>query len=253
MAERDIHYKAILAKNADDQQLGALQVVEHKAFGAALTSPSLGFHSRSYEDVDRLVKWRDPERYMAVRRNPNLAVGHEYRADQAFWSPHIILAQEGETVIGGLVTAMNVSGASRLNRMFKRLTVARSYLHQATIAVHPDYQGQGIGTNLEAIGLAQHADHLKTTAYVWPELRGEVYDHLQALGFEETDIDEVHNPFGLPTGTIMQARLQAKIGDVEDALHSDPARAERIKVAMQNLDNQIPQLDALALSQMSHY
>lgn len=111
--------------------------------------------------------------------------------------------------MGFAFSAHNVSGATAIDRLAKRLTLARNYLWLREVAVKPSSRRKGIATKLGKALLKDTMSLRPATAYVWPDEIVFLQGALERVGFNATGEQDVE-VFGEGSSPIRQVRMQAK-------------------------------------------
>ena len=185
----------------DRDEWRRLQSLQRDAFSSVIDRPQ--------EDIDYLVQWDDPNRYYDSRRDPNTEVGRRYNPDQSYTRPRVAVATESREPIAFAYTAHNVSGASPVVRLVKRLSVVKNYLWLREIAVKPDYQRQGVAKQLGQVLLNDALERQPVAAYVWPDEIEFLTGVLRGLGFSPTAERQIHL-YGEDKPAVKQVRMQAQ-------------------------------------------
>lgn len=184
----------------DRDEWRQLQLLQRDAFSSVIDRPQ--------EDIDYLVQWEDPKRYYDAHIDPNTEVGKRFNPNQSYTRPKIAVATEAREPIAFAYTAHNVSGASPVDRLIKRLSVVKNYLWLREFSVRPDYQRQGVAKQL---GLTVLKDAIKlqpVAAYVWPDEIDFLPSVLSNLGFSPTSERQVYL-YGKDKLPVRQVRMQA--------------------------------------------
>lgn len=187
------------AERLQNEEWRELQVIQREGFMSVV--------QRSREEVDYLVDWDDPDRYRTAHADANTEVGRRFRPNQEFNEPRVAVATEDNQLIGYMYTANNVSGDSKVTRAAKRLSVVKNYLWIREVAVHPDFQRQGVARDLGRSLLETAIGRQPVTAYIWPKEISFLQNTLEKLGFVNTGSREV-TLFGNSDMT-QQMRMQA--------------------------------------------
>lgn len=188
------------AADIDNEEWRQLQAISRDGFQATL--------DRTAEEIDALVEWDDPELYRASHADPNAEVGGRYNADQGYAKPRVAVALDAGAVIGFAYSAHNVSGATKRERMFKRLSVVKNYLWLREVAVKPGYQRQSVATELGRSLLKDAIPLQPPTAYIWPDEIGFLQGSLERLGFIPTG-EQSSVIFGDGSPPVREVRMQA--------------------------------------------
>ncbi len=192
--------KVFDAADLDREEWRQLQGVSREAFANTL--------DRTQDEIDAAVEWGDPTLFYASHVDPNFQVNGRYNADQSFSKPRVAVATETGAPIGFAFSAHNVSGANQRERMIKRLSVVKNYLWLREVAVAPEFQRQGIATDLGKALLRDAIPFQPPTAYIWPKEVGFLQGVLERAGFVATDEQGVR-VFGEDSTLVTQVRLQA--------------------------------------------
>lgn len=72
-----------------------LQEIQREAFSSSLP--------RSQKEIDQLVDWNDPERYVRSHVHPNSEVGKRFSNNQEYSDPRVVIAHDGSTSNEGFV------------------------------------------------------------------------------------------------------------------------------------------------------
>jgi GNAT superfamily N-acetyltransferase len=197
MAEIKIFNAAAL----DQDEWRQLQGISRDAFASTL--------DRTQDEIDALVEWDDPATYYVSHVDPNFQVGKRYNANQSYSRPRVAVAMEAGEPVGFAFSAHNVSGATEISRLAKRLSVAKNYLWLREVAVNPGFQRRGIAVELGRALLKDAIPMRPPTAYVWPDEIGFVQGALERVGFSVTGEQNVR-VFGKDSSPIREVRMQAK-------------------------------------------
>lgn len=193
----------ILIYNAGDLDRGEwreLQAISRDGFAATL--------HRTREEINALVEWNDPDRYALSHVNPNSEVGKRYAANQSYTNPRVAVAVAANQPVGFAYSAHNVSGASRAERLVKRLSVVKNYLWLREVAVTPSCQGQGIARKLGTALLQDAIPSQSPVAYIWPDEIDYMQGALAQQGFRATH-ERQAVIFGEGSAPVRQVRMQA--------------------------------------------
>ena len=184
----------------DRDEWRQLQLLQRDAFSSVIDRPQ--------EDIDYLVQWEDPNRYYDAHIDPNTEVGKRFNPNQSYTRPKIAVATEAREPIAFAYTAHNVSGASPVDRLIKRLSVVKNYLWLREFAVRPDHQRQGVAKQLGLTVLKDAIELQPVAAYVWPDEIDFLPSILSNLGFSPTSERQVHI-YGEDKPPVRQVRMQA--------------------------------------------
>ena len=184
----------------DRDEWRQLQLLQRDAFSSVIDRPQ--------EDIDYLVQWEDPNRYYDAHIDPNAEVGKRFNPNQSYTRPKIAVATEAREPIAFAYTAHNVSGASPVDRLIKRLSVVKNYLWLREFAVRPDYQRQGVAKQLGLTVLKDAIELQPAAAYVWPDEIDFLPSVLSNLVFSPTSERQVRL-YGEDKPPVRQVRMQA--------------------------------------------
>lgn len=185
----------------DRDEWKQLQSLERDAFVDTL--------NRTQAEVDALVDWNDPARFMTSHIDPNTEVGKRYNSDQSYSHPKVAVATENREPIGFAYSAHNVSGSSEQIRLIKRLSVVKNYLWLREVAVKPEYHKHDVAKNLGRVLLRDAYGLQPVTAYIWPdEGSGFIQGTLERFGFSPIGEQQV-KVFGDDSKPIRQLGMQA--------------------------------------------
>lgn len=210
-------------------QLAPAQWREVQGVSRAAFSDAFEYiNSVTSEDIDNLTLWNDPERYYLGHLDPNIEVNRRKRGDQSYRDPVVAVAMEGIRIVGFGYAADNVSWKirgmlnlpekkglfdltfiDRLEEKRKYHGTHRRYLAIGELAVHPDYQHQGLGTKIVRKLLEQADEDQPVSAYVWPYLLPTMPATLSRHAFRLTSTDPKKNIFGDGRPTVRQERYSA--------------------------------------------
>lgn len=178
-----------------------IQTIAHDAYSEEL-------RHRTQDEIDHLTAWAEPERFYESHVDPDSEVGKRYGPNQAFTKPRVALATDGNDTIGFGYGANNVSGTPA-QWIVKLLGTSKKYLWLREFAVQPDYQRQGIATDLARILLISGSAHQPVTAYMWPDEIPFLAAPLRKAGFEPTGERKVAI-YGPDSEPVRQVRMLSK-------------------------------------------
>lgn len=203
-----INYNAASPDQLDRGDWLKLQGIQRDAFSGSL--------DRSQAEVDSLVDWNDPDRYILSHVDPNSEVGKRFNGNQEYSDPRIVIAREEEgsnkEPIGFAYGAYNVSGSSSLIRAMKKINIAKNYFWIREVAVRPDHQRKHIALHMAQTLLESLDVKTPVTAYSWPDELDYIEAPLFLSGFKKTDERQV-SPFGKEYKPTRQVRYQGLVGD----------------------------------------
>lgn len=161
-------------------------------------------------EIDQLVGWYDPNRYVETHQDPNERVGNEYNDNQEYRDAHVVLARAGSDLVGYGSVANNVSGSSPNVMELKYASVLKRYAWIHEIVVHPDYRRKGLATEIgRRLLTGPSISRLQpVSTYIWPDVLPHLQDMLEPLGFTSTD-EQMRQLFGEGTDSTVQLRMQA--------------------------------------------
>jgi GNAT superfamily N-acetyltransferase len=184
----------------DRDEWRQLQSLQRDAFSSVIDRPQ--------EDIDFLVQWDDPNRFYDAHIDPNSEVGKRFNPNQSYTHPRVAVATESREPIAFAYTAHNVSGASPVERLVKRLSVVKNYLWLREFAVKPEYQRQGVAKQLGLTVLKDAIELQPVAAYVWPDEIDFLPRVLSNLGFSPTSERQIYL-YGENKPAVRQVRMQA--------------------------------------------
>jgi hypothetical protein len=189
----------------DNDEWHDLQQLARTAFTADLSD------SRSQAEINELVGWSEPDRYISSHLDPNTERGRRYNDAQDFRDPRVAVAKLGSELVGFGYIASNVSGETEEARDHKYRTIVKRYAWIREVVVAPDHRQKQIATRLGAALLSDKTINAlqPVSTYVWPDEMPWVKQTLSHLGFEATGTVEDH-PFGETAAPTQLTRMQAR-------------------------------------------
>ena len=184
----------------DRDEWRQLQSLQRDAFSSVIDRPQ--------EDIDYIVQWEDPNRYYDSHIDPNSEVGKRFNPNQSYTHPMVAVATESQKPVAFAYTAHNVSGASPVDRLVKRLSVVKNYLWLREFAVKPNMQRKGVAKQLGLTVLRDAIERQPVAAYVWPDEIDFLPRVLSNLGFSPTSEQQIHL-YGEDKPPVQQVRMQA--------------------------------------------
>lgn len=166
---------------------------------------------RSEDEIDELVGWDNPGRYVDSHLDPNSERGERYNANQDFRDPRIAIAKQNNDLVGFGYIASNVSGETPETRDHKYRTLIKRYAWIREVVVDPKYRRQQVATELGAALLSDKtiSPLQPVSTYIWPEVFPQHQSVLERLGFTATGSVEDH-PFGEANNPTALTRMQAR-------------------------------------------
>jgi len=197
-----MHLEVVDANTISDERWIEAQLLQRDSFSSTL-------EGRSEEDIAQLVSLHDPFKYIASHRDPNVEVGGRFSGNQEYNRPRVVIAKDGEDLIGFAYSSDNISGTP-MQRAVKRHLVSKNYLWLREIAVHPEYHRQGVARKMGKLILEDADIKQPVAAYIWPEVRGMDFLEgvLKNLDFFKTGTQDV-KIFGKNRPSVKQVRMQA--------------------------------------------
>jgi ribosomal protein S18 acetylase RimI-like enzyme len=209
-----------------------LHFVAWQANQSALLSG--GKDGRTQAEIEYYTLWPDTEHFIAHNSDPNTEVGKALRPKQEFREPRIAIARSGDEIMGYGAMALDASThfdtesdspvvrfLSEAELKFKKGTILMEYLHVRQIAVRPNYQCHGAGTQL--LRDMAHASGINgfhsMAVYVTPHERsmGHVPHMLDKAGLKPTG-SEMVEAFGPGARKTELIRYQAPLHRVRRRL-----------------------------------
>lgn len=192
-------------RDMDDDEWRDLQELTRTAFRVDLMG------QRSEAEIDALVGWDDPGRYVDSHLDPNSERGERYNANQDFRNPRVAVAKNNSELIGFGYIASNVSGETTEARDYKYRSLVKRYAWIREVVVDPNYRQQRVATKLGATLLRDKTVHplQPVSTYIWPDVFPHHQSALKRLGFVPTGSVE-NRPFGEANDPTTLMRMQAR-------------------------------------------